>query len=324
MRYLSSADVESVLSMEIAIDLMRRAFAELASPEAAVPVRSVLRPGSDSPNRTLIMPAYLPSFSAGLKVINVAPGNAEKGLPTSHAVVISTDAETGRVRAIIEAEALTAIRTGAGSGLATDLLAPSDSRVAAVFGAGAQAATQLEAVCSVRAIEKALVFNRTISRAEEFAQRMRDKLNIDVVVAHGEGLLSEADVICTATASLTPVLHERNLKAGAHINGVGSYRPDMAEIPPDVVARSFVVADHRPACMAEAGDILQPMKSGRVGRDHIVADLGEILTTGLPERRPEDIWTFFKSVGIACQDIACGHYLAEQAEQNNLGVQLPD
>lgn len=323
MRYLTSSDVEQVLSMDIAIDLMRTAFAELALPDAAVPVRTVLRPGSDSPNRTLIMPAYLPSFSTGLKVINVAPGNAEKGLPTSHAVVVVTDAETGQIRAIIEAEALTAIRTGAGSGLATDLLASDDARVVAIFGAGKQAATQLEAVCAVRPIEKALVFNRTIKRAEEFAARMRDLLKIDVVVAHGDGLLSEADIVCTATASETPVLHERHLKAGAHINGVGSYRPDMAEVPADVVARSFVVADHRPACMAEAGDILQPIKSGRITANHIVADLSEILGVGMPNRRPEHIWTFFKSVGVACQDIACGHYLADRAEKDNLGTKLP-
>ncbi len=323
MRFLTSADVEKALPMKVAIDLMRRAFIDLANPSAHVPVRSVIRMGDQSNQRALVMPAYLPSFTAGLKLITVSPNNSQRGLPTSHAVVVVVDQDTGEVNAIIEAEALTAIRTGAGSGLATDLLASSDAAVVAIFGAGKQAATQLEAVCAVRPIERALVFNRTISRAEQFAEVMSGRLGIEVVVAHGDGLLYEADVICTATASTKPVLHSQHLKAGAHINGVGSYRPDMAEIPEDVVVRSFVVADHTPACLTEAGDIIQPIRRGAITEEHIMADLGEILTLGMPERRPEHIWTFFKSVGNACQDIACGDYLARYAEEHDLGLVLP-
>ncbi|NND72924.1 MAG: hypothetical protein HKN43_15210 [Rhodothermales bacterium] len=321
MRYLNSDDARRVLSMPVAIDLMRTAFYDLGKGMAQVPVRTSFTMGSTGRNRALAMPAEVASFAAGLKFITVVPSNREKGLPTSSAVILIADAESGNVRAIIEAEALTAIRTGAGSGLATDLLADPDASVVAIFGAGAQAETQLEAVCCVRPVTTALVFNRTRANADAFARRMSSRLNIEVRVSEDQQELQSADIICTATASVSPVLEARHLKSKVHINGVGSYRPDMAEIPADVVTNSYVIADHLPACFAEAGDILQPIASGAISDSHIAGDLGGILTGRV--RAIDKPWTFFKSVGVACQDIAVGHFVAKKAEELDLGIVLP-
>ena len=322
MRYLTSRDVSQLLPMSTAIELMRGAFRELGSGDAVVPVRTVLPMGSQADNCTLVMPASLPSYAAGLKLISVVPGNAAEGRPISSAVVLVVDPEKGDIRAIIEAETLTAIRTGAGSGLATDLMASEDATVVAIVGAGRQAETQLEAVTCVRSIERAIVFNRSSSRAAAFASKMSDKLGISVIVAASEDQLREADIVCTATSSSKPVIASANLSERVHINGVGSYRPDMAEIPAHVVARAVVIADHIPACLKEAGDLLQPISSGLVDKGHIAADLGQLLN-GTEVDFSRSPWTFFKSVGIACQDIAVGHYLVQRAEEDDVGIDLP-
>ena len=253
IRVLSRADAQQALDMKSAIALMHDAFIALSEGRATVPVR-VNIPVSEEGGRALFMPVYAPSYQQfGLKVVSIHPNNHALGLPAIHALVMVSDATTGRPLAVMDGEYITALRTGAGAGLATDLLARPDATVAALFGAGVQARTQLEAVCAVRPIRQAYVFNRTRAHADAFAQEMSLRLGIDVEVAEDPALLRRADVVCTATTALGPVFAHANLKPGVHINGIGSYRPDMAEIPPETVLAAKVVVDHRPACLAEAG-----------------------------------------------------------------------
>ena len=322
IRFLSQNDVRQALDMKQAIALMREAFVALSEGQATVPVRLNL-PVPEHEGRALFMPVYSPVYDQiGLKVVTVHPNNAAQGLPFIHALVMVTDAATGRPLAVMDGEYLTALRTGAGSGLATDLLARPDAAVAAIFGAGVQARTQLEAVCAVRPIEKAYVFNRSHDHAEAFAREMSTRLTLDVQVAEDPATLRRADVVCTATTSLTPVFDHAHLKPGAHVNGIGSYRPDMTEIPPETVLAAKVVVDHRPACLAEAGDIITLLAQGRITEDHIHAELGEIAAGHNAGRTAADEITFFKSVGNAVQDLATASHLVAVAQARNLGTEV--
>ena len=308
--------------MKQAIGLMREAFIALSEGRATVPVRLNMAV-PDHNGQALFMPVYLPATGyIGLKAVTVHPDNLARGLPAIHALVIVTDAATGQPAAVMDGEYLTALRTGAGAGLATDLLARPDAEVAAIFGAGVQSRTQIEAVCTVRPIRRAYVFSRSRERAAAFAEEMGARLTLDVRLAERPETLREADVICTATTSLTPVFAHTHLKPGVHINGIGSYRPDMAEIPPETVLAAKVVVDHRPACLAEAGDLIQPLAQGLITENHLHAELGEVAAGHQEGRTSDDEITFFKSVGNAVQDLATASHLVAEAQARNLGVEV--
>ncbi len=321
LRLITGDHVQALLPMPRAIALMREAFAQLSAGRAEVPVRT----GVEAPEtgcRTLVMPSYLPDQrQVGLKVVTVQEQNAARSLPTIHGLMLVLDAETGRPVALLDAEALTAIRTGAASGLATDLLARPDARVAAIFGAGAQARTQLEAVCAVRPIERALVFSRTREKAERLAAEMAARLGLEVRAVDAPEALREADVICTATTAVTPVFSADNVKPGAHLNGIGAYRPDMAEIPADLLLRARVVVDHRASCLEEAGDLLQPLEAGLFTEEQIYAEIGELVLGRKPGRTSAEEITVFKSVGNAVQDLAAAGFVVAEAERLGLGTE---
>lgn len=315
LRFFTDSEVDELLSMERAVELMRGAFIALSEGRAQVPVRTNLDLGDGA--SALIMPVHVAGEDGtagrvGLKQVTVCPGNPEQGLPTIQGLMLVSDAETGRPLALMDAERLTAIRTGATSGLATELLARPDATTVAIFGAGGQARTQLEGVCAVRPIRRAWVFAPLADQAERYAREMSVRLALKVSVADDPSRLAEADIVCTATTSSEPVFDPAHLAPGTHINGVGSYRPDMAEIPPAVVARATVVVDHRPSCLAEAGDLRRVLETGVSADDLIHAELGEIAAARRPGRQsPEEI-TLFKSVGNAVQDLTAAAWIAAQ------------
>lgn len=322
IRVLSRTDVECALGMKEAIDLMRTGFCLLSEGKVDVPMR-VNMPLSTHDGRALFMPVYSPVHARlAQKIVTIHPGNDTRGLPFIHALVFIADASTGRPLAIMDGESITALRTGAGSGLATNLLAREDATVAAVFGAGVQARSQLEAMCAVRPITKAYVFGRRSDRADTFARKMTARLDIEVCVAPDPETLAMADVIATATTSLTPVFDPRNLRAGCHINGIGSFRPDMTEIPAETVKAATVVVDQRSACLAEAGDILVPIARGDITADHIHAEIGEIVAGTKPGRTTPDEITLFKSVGNAIQDLVVANRLVELAQSEGIGTEI--
>jgi len=235
IKILSQNDVAQAVTMAEAVDAVKKAFIQLSSGEAEVPLRTQV-PVKKRSATTLFMPAYLAkSDSLGAKIVSVFPNNRRMGLPTIHALVILVNAKTGQLLAAMDGTYLTALRTGAASGLATDLLARKDARVAAIFGAGTQARTQLEAVCTVRDIERAWVYDVRPKIAQAYAKEMKARgrpIPSDIRVAQSsKQALREADVVCTATTSFRPVFADSNLKLGVHINGVGSYTPEMQEIP---------------------------------------------------------------------------------------------
>lgn len=302
--YISAREIRETITMKAAIDAMRDAFAALSSGKAVVPDRLHLELGDGT---ALFMPASMPSTGLyGTKIVSINPGNTDRGLPLIHALIVVMNARTGHPEAVIEGSYLTALRTGAASGLATDMLARPDARVAVVFGAGAQGRTQLEAVCAVRKIRKAHVVDPVMKQAFEFANEMSGHLSIPIEISKAD-IVSQADVICTATTSSSPVFDPEDIPPGVHINAVGAYTPTMQEIPSETVAVSKVVVDSRKGCLAEAGDILIPLNQGLFDTSHISTELGELVIEERIIRTGKSDKTLFKSVGNAVQDLAVAH-----------------
>ncbi len=322
IRLLSREDIRQTLDMPTAIARMGEAYAALSGGRATVPVRQSL-PIPEHKGQVLIMPAWLPHTGAvSVKIVSAYPENPARHLPFIQALVVVLDAADGRPLAIMNGECLTALRTGAGAGLATDLLARKDAEAAAIFGPGVQGRTQLEAVCAVRDIRRTYVFGRTPEKTEAFAREMTALLNHEVVPATEPAQLRKADIVCTATSSRTPVFAHADVAPGAHINGVGSFRPDMAEIPVETVRAAKVVVDQRAACLAEAGDIIQPLNRKLIDENHIYGEIGEIVSGDVAGRTSPDEITLFKSVGNAAQDLAAAAHIVREAERRELGMEV--
>jgi ornithine cyclodeaminase len=313
--------------MRDAIDAMRRAFSALSSGTAAVPIRTVI-PVPDVDGVALFMPARAAASGLGIKAVTVYPHNAERGLPRIHAAMLVMDAATGAPVALLEGGALTAIRTGAASGLATDLLARAEAASLLVIGAGVQARTQLEAVCAVRDIRTVSIVSQRRSRAETFATEARARLGGRCQVAVARSVAEAApgaDVICVATSSPAPVLMDADVRPGTHINAIGSFTPEMCEVDPVLLGRACVVVDHRPAALAEAGEVIAAIGMGAL-REVDLVELGELVGDGEGRNRPRResdgtrTVTVFKSVGVAVQDVVAGAWACEAAERMDLGV----
>lgn len=320
IRILSQIAIQTCINMPVTIDLMRQAYAAISTGNADVPIRAHLHLTAQQ-GEMLCMPVYLPKIAkSGLKLVGMQPSNPAKGLPFVQAAVLLMNAETGQLQALMDGTFITALRTGAGSGLATDLLARPDARVGALFGTGAQAFHQLEAICAVRKLEHIWIYNRTQANAQTFIAKYQDTFDADLVWTDDISRLKEVDVICTATTCPTPLFSRSALKAGVHINGVGSYRPDMAEIASDIVTDAQVVVDQIKACLQEAGDIIQPIEAGIFTAAQLYGELGEIAAGLKAGRTDPDQITFFKSVGNAAQDLIVAHYIYEQAAARNLGT----
>jgi len=237
------------------------------------------------------------------------------------AVVLLLDLHDGRVRAMMDGNVLTALRTGAASGLATHYLARNDARTAAVFGAGVQGRTQLEAVKTARpTIERAFVFDRDTQAAECFAREMSERLAIEVVAMSAHECLREVDIICTATPSTEPLFDPEDIPPGTHINAVGSYKLTMHEIPEQIVARAKVVVDQIDACLAETADLILPIRYGLFSREKVHAELGRLVLGEIPGRTDPDEITLFKSVGLAIQDLAAATAVLQAAETEGVGT----
>src|SRR5436190_4642887 len=302
-RTFTDEDVKRIVSMSWAIELMKDAFRQLSSGKPVVPLRTVIE-SQGAPGRALFMPSYSPGHNLyGLKMVSVFDTNASKGLPVVQGRMLVMDANTGTPIGMFEAEYLTALRTGAASGLATDLLARKNSKTLAVFGTGKQAETQVEGVMAGRASEEAIVFGRDKSRTDKFCSKFK-RPGLNIRQASDPEELRTADIICTATTSDKPLFEARHLKPGVHINGVGSYKPNLQEIPVDVIQKSLLVVDQRRAALSEAGDIIIPILKGIIQSTHIHAELGEIVFGSKPGRTAVDQITVFKSVGNAIQDLA--------------------
>jgi ornithine cyclodeaminase/alanine dehydrogenase len=322
---LSRRDVESVLTMEECLTAVEKAFVALARGEADMPQRAVIRI-PEHKGLFLGMPAHIGGEvgALGLKVVTVYPENpAKHDLPTILGTLLLCDPATGQVVAIMDAGYLTAVRTGAASGVATKALARADAATCTVLGAGVQARQQLIAVHAVRPLTSALVLDVVPEAREAFARDLGEQLGIEIRPTEDvRAAIESADIVVTATSSHDPIFDGDWLRPGTHVNNIGSHSPDARELDTTTVVRSKFVADLREANLAEAGDILIPIREGAVTEDHIHASLGEILTGAKPGRESDDEITVFKSCGLAVQDVATARAVFDAARARGIGTEV--
>jgi len=326
MLILNRSELKSVASMVDAIELMKVAFQELSAGNAISPLRTPIEVGGDL-GISLFMPACVPASAAlGMKLVTVFPQNPAMGKPTIHAVVCLVSANTGEPLALIEGAYLTALRTGAVSGAATDLLARPESSTLVVIGSGAQGMTQAAAVCSVRPIDRLIVVGRDSGHLDRFKHAVPQEIPSFTGSVETSTLAAEvvplADIICTATTSKTPVFEDKDLKPGVHINAVGAFTPTMQEIPSATIARSRVIVDLFSHAYAEAGDLINPVKEGLVTVDHLRDELGMLVAGSVDGRTSAEQITFFKSVGNAVQDVVVAKHAFDRASEQRIGLDV--
>ena len=314
IRILSASDVRAALPMPKAIDAMRHAYSQLSADKVTAPPRQHL---STDKGVTLIMPAYLPERSEfGIKVVSVYDDNPNLDLPRITATVLVLDPATGTPTAFMDGASLTAIRTGAGGGIAADLLARQDTKKVGLFGAGVQARAQLQAVMAVRGIACVNLISRTEVSAQRLATEISEwtdtpKVNI---VSTPQEVIEDADIVLCATTSATPLFDGNDLQPGTHITAVGTFVPEKREVDTTTIRRSDrIVVDSRETCLEEAGDLIIP-------NAQIDAEIGEILNGDKPGRESDSEITFFKSVGVAVQDAVAGAAVLTEAETKGLGT----
>ncbi|NJM05358.1 ornithine cyclodeaminase [Candidatus Gracilibacteria bacterium] len=326
MRVLSAEDVRQAVPMTDAIDAVAHGFAQLAAGAAEVPLRTPIHV-PEHKAVSLFMPARIggEGGALGLKVVSVFPENSVRfGKPSIHALVVLIDPASGRPLATIDATYLTALRTGAASGLATRLLARENAKTLALFGVGGQALTQVLAVLAVRPIEDIWIVNRTRDHVAIFASKLRSAgVTINIrLAADAQHALAQADVVCTATSSTEPLFHADDVRPGTHINAIGTYTPAMAELPPDLLPRTRLFVDQRAAAWAEAGELVQARARNLIDESSIAGEIGELVLGTVTGRSSDGQISVFKSVGNAVQDLAVGTVALARAQTMNLGVEI--
>ena len=319
---LNHSEVEHLLPMSECISAMEEAFTALARGEAHQPLRTIFRP-PEVKGVLAMMPTFRgsPSPLFGLKAICVFPGNAAIGKDAHQGGVMLFDGVTGELLAVVNASAITAIRTAAVSALATRLLAREDAGDLAIIGTGVQARSHLVAMNCVRPLRRVRIASRNFDNAQRFANEMQPQFStllepLETVQAAVRG----ADIIVTATTSREPVLQREWISDGAHINAIGTFSPRAREVDTAtmVVARLFV--DARESALNEAGDYLIPANEGVIGPEHMRADLGEVVIGVHPGRTSPAEITLFKSLGLALEDLAAAAHVYQKAQATNIGA----
>ena len=320
---LAHDDVKRLLPMDDCVELMEKVLADLARGSVWQPLRFVVRP-PEEPSLMGLMPAHRsePGASYGLKVVCIFPSNADRGIDLHQGGVLLFDGETGALRALVDASAVTAVRTAAVSAVATKLLARKDARRLAILGSGVQARSHLEAMAVAREFEAARVWSRTAERAQAFAAEVQAPFGVEAVET-AEEALRDADVVVTATSAREPIVRREWLAAGAHVNAVGSSIPTARELDADSVAAGVLFADARESMLNEGGDYLFAVQEAGIGPDQIRAELGEILIGSADGRRSDDELTIFKSLGLAAEDLAAAEHVYARALAEGAGATVP-
>jgi len=316
---LSEHDVRELLDMESCIDAMTDVLASLARGELYNPLRSIAR--SEGADTLLgLMPAYrsAPKKAYGLKEIVIVPTNPSRGLDTHMGGVLLHDGDNGELLAIMNASPITEIRTAAVSAVATRALARPDAQRVAILGSGAQARGHVHAMRAVLDDPEVRIWSRNLDKAEELAGELGATVAPSVDAA-----LFGAEVVCTTTAAVDPIVERRWLARGAHVNAVGACFPTTRELDTETVASASFFTDRRESCLNEAGDYIIAAAEGAVGPEHIKAELGEVLAGMHPGREHEDELTIFKSLGIAVEDLASAELIVQRARERGVGVEAP-
>lgn len=324
MLLLTDNEVKRIVNMKEAIGVVEKAFNYYSNNKAVVPNRTQIKM-SKKKSIALYMPGYSESMnSLGLKIVTVFPNNLDLGLKTINALVILNSLETGKPTALIEANYLTALRTGAASGVATKYLGKKNASKVAIIGAGYQAETQLEAICCVRNIIEVKVYDINLQRVNKYIEHMKKLLNRNniyyILANSSEEAVFDADIICTATTSKKPLFKKEHLKYGVHINAIGSFTPEMQEIDEEIIVKADkICVDSLEAVLKESGDLIIPINKGLIDQQDIYCEIGKIISGEKVGRENNKEITIFKTVGISIQDIAVGMYIYQKAKKLGLG-----
>ena len=302
--------------MRECIEVMAQAFGDLQRGDLIQPLRVFYAPPGVN-GGTMWMPAYRskPKPMFGTKLLFVLSGNPARGLDSHQGQVMLADGETGELRALLDASAVTAIRTAAVSALATRLLSRETAQVLAVIGTGVQARKHLESIPLVRPLSRILVAGRTFAHARQLAADVAGLTPCPIEAAQSaEAAVREADIVVTATSSTTPVIAGEWLRAGTHVNAVGASRPGHWEIDPRIFERAVAFTDCRESMAAEAGDYLQAVSQGFITGPESVGELGELVTGQRKGRTSADQVTLFRSLGLAIEDLAAAEHIVSKAK----------
>ncbi|ASN04545.1 ornithine cyclodeaminase family protein [Virgibacillus necropolis] len=321
MLVISKEEQKSLINMQEIISLVEKALVAFSSGETQTPIRTAL-PFNNEENTALFMPSIAENLnSLGIKVVNVVPGNKPLNKHTINGLVLLSDMKTGEPAALLEGSYITKVRTGALSGVATKYLAREDARVLGIIGSGEQAKGVCEAILTVREIDEIYVYNRTKNKAELFASYFMENFGMKVeILSNANEVVEHADIIVTATNAHEPV-YSTALKKGVHINAVGSFRPDMQEIPSStILSAEKVVVESKDAALEETGDLKKPINEGFPEKS--IFELGEIINSIRKGRTNDQEITVFKSVGLAIVDIVVGQYIFERAVESGIGLEI--
>lgn len=323
MLLLSKEDIRKVFSMRDAIEADKECYRAFSEGKFDVPLRAVIN-GSDG--NFLFMPAYSEEMkAAGLKIVNIMPGNPAKGLPASVGQVLLIDGETGVVKAMMDGTYITALRTAAASGAAFDLFGAEDAAIGAMIGTGSQAMCQMEAMLTARRLREVRVAARNFEKTVEFCERAGRELAsfgteikaMDDTNAAVDG----ADLVTLVTVSGTPVCSADSFKPGAVISAVGAYTYDMQELDPAVFGRcGKIYFDSEEAVLSESGDILRPLDEGTLSREQFTGDIGDHLLGKIPGRESAEEIIVFENVGIGALDLYTAQKVYDRAVSADIGM----
>jgi ornithine cyclodeaminase len=317
---LNQSEVVQLLPMSECMTVMVDALKALARGEAVQPLRTKMWL-PEKMGLLGVMPGYLGLPKAmGIKIVSIFPSNQNTEFDSHPGAVLLFDSEHGQLLSLMDASSITAIRTAAVSGVATQLLARDEASELAILGSGVQAETHLEAVLLTRSIKRVRVWSRNFENAEKFVARAAQKHKIEIIAAQtAQDAVTGAEIICTVTASTQPVLKGDWLTPGTHINAVGSSTANARELDTAALLKSKLFVDRRESTLNEAGDFLIAKEAGAVGNDHIRGEIGEILIGKIQGRTSASEITLFKSLGLAIEDVASAHYVYTKARESKRG-----
>ncbi|MGO1119416.1 ornithine cyclodeaminase family protein [Rhodovibrionaceae bacterium A322] len=311
MFVFSSEDVAALLSMEAAIEAVEQAMQAVSDDKANLPLRMIVDVGEN--NKLGVMPGAVPGDNLfGAKLLSLYPGNPAKGLSSHIGAMLLFDPDTGAPSAMMNADALTAIRTAAASASATRALARPEAKVLALVGTGEQAESHLEALRLVRPLTQVRVAGSRLERAEAFVSRQQDRHpDLEFIACQDvQQAVSEADIVCTVTSSATPVLNGDWLSQGCHVNAVGASIPVLQEIDRQTLLRATLFVDYRASALAQAKEIIDALSDGKITEAYIKGEIGEVTAGKVPGRSSAEEITLYRSLGVAAQDLICARLVA--------------
>ena len=319
MKLLSKEDICQIFSMKDAVESVKEAFSLFSQGKAEIPLRTNIHAAKNN-GSLLFMPAYAEETGfASLKIINLYPDNLEKGIPTSYAQVVLIDAETGEIAAMLDGSYVTQLRTGAASGVCFDVLGRKDAKTGALIGTGGQAGTQLEAMLTVRNLEKVYIYDISKERTAEFVRSMQQKLSgfgTEIIASESsDEAVENADLLITVTPSRKPVFDASKCKKGITVSCVGAYQPHMQEMDPQILVKADkIFFDSTEAVLEESGDILIPLEQGLITQSDFTGEIGQVLTGDLAGRESDDEIIVFETVGIGMQDLVTAKAIYEKSQ----------